>query len=262
MFLEDLHVIKPSAFGPYTTIQAAIQAALVSNPPSAVVISADYAGTDTYTNASNVPVIDLRPAALNAGSNLGKSVVGSNPSGVQATAAAAAPITAAAAANVFVTTLNLPTSTPVSFSGVPFVVKASGYLAANSGTYTATVQPLIYASKVAGFTASAAAAIYSAAAINFTVASAAVTYLSWQAEAHLCADSTSGIFSGWIAGAQNNGAPQVTTPAVIGTNGAANIASPNFSAAIPVQFLAGCTTTGATLGASAVVALTEFFLEV
>jgi hypothetical protein len=261
MYVEDLHVIKPSTYGPYTTIQAAIQAALASTPPAAVVISADYAGTDTYTNASNVPVIDLRPTALNTGSNLGKSIVGASPSGVQVVAAAAAPITAAAAANVFVTTLNLPTSTPVNFSGVPFVVKATGYLTATAGTYTATVQPLIYASKVAGYTASAAAAIYSAAAVNLTVASAAVTQFEWQAEVHLASDSTSGLFSGWIAGAANNGAPQVVTPAVIGTNGAANIAGATFTAAVPVQFLAGCTTTGATLGAGSVAGLSSFFLE-
>lgn len=70
MFLEDLNIIKPSTFGPYTTIQAAVNAALVSVPPSAVYIPAGYAGTDTYSNASNVPVFDLRPAALNTGSNV------------------------------------------------------------------------------------------------------------------------------------------------------------------------------------------------
>jgi hypothetical protein len=262
MYVEDLHILKPSASGPYTTIQAAIQQALVNVPPCCVFITPEYTGTDTYTNASNVPIIDLRPTALNTGSNIGKTVIGGVPSGIQATAAAAANITGAAAANVFVTTLNLPTSTPVNYSGVPFVVKAAGYLQATAGTYTATVQPLIYGSTISGFTASAAAALYSATAYNVTISSATTTKVPWQAEVHLEGDSTSALFNGWFTGAYNNGAPQIQAAAAIGTNGAANIAGATFTAAVPVQFLAGLTTVGATLGAGSIVALTSFFLEV
>lgn len=262
MYIEDLNIIRPSASGPYTTIQAAINAALINTPPESVVIPASYAGTDTYTNPSNVPVLDLRPTALNTGSNLGKSVVGGIPNGTQVVAGAAAPITAAAAANVFVTTLNLPTSTPVSYNGVPFVVKASGYISAAAGTYTVTVQPLIYASKTAGYTASAAAAVYSAAAYSLTVAAAAAVLSNWQAEVHLEGDSTSNVFNGWYLGSNNNGVINLVDLASIGANGAANIASPNFGAAVPVQFLAGVTTVGAGFPATSVVALSNFFLEV
>ena len=204
----------------------------------------------------------MRPTALSTGSNIGKSVVGGVPTGIQSVAAAAAPITAAAAANVFVTTLNLPTSTPINYSGIPFVVKAAGYFSAAAGTYTVTVQPLIYGSAIAGFTASTAAAIYTPTAYNVTVASATAVKVPWQAEVHLEGDSVSGLFSGWSTGTYNNGAPQIVAAAAIAANGAANIAGATFTAAIPIQFLAGVTTVGAGLGASSVVALNSFFLEV
>lgn len=42
-----------------TTIQSAINAA-AKNPRAGVWIKADYAGSDTYTNPSGVPVFDLR----------------------------------------------------------------------------------------------------------------------------------------------------------------------------------------------------------
>jgi hypothetical protein len=263
MYVEDLHIIKPSASGPYTTIQAAVQAALLSTPPMAVVITPEYAGTDTYTNPSSVPVIDLRPMASNTGSNLVKSItINGIPTGVQAVAAAAAPITGAAAANVFVTTLNLPSTPPINFSGIPFVVKANGYFQATAGTYTSTCQPLIYASTIAGFTASASAAIFSATAINVTVASASTKSVPWQIEAHMVCDPVSDTWSGFTLGSINNGTSLPIISNGIGTNGAANIAGATFTAAVPVQFLAGCTTTGAALGASAVVGLNQFFIDV
>jgi hypothetical protein len=285
MFVEDLRIIKPSAFGPFTTIQSAIQAALVSGTPAAVFISPDYAGTDTYTNASGVTVIDLRTGAANTGSTFGSGTgtqvntvaaagvvvgsagvagggvtVGGKPSGVAAVAAAAAPITAAAAVNVFTTTLNLPTNT---FNGVPFVVKMSGHFTTNGGTYTATVQPLIYASTSAGFTASAAATVYSPAAFSVTVASAlaaTLTKVNWQAEVHLEGDTTTGAVSGFYQGADNNGVSQLVDLATIPITNA-TLGVVNFAAATPLQFLAGVTTVGATIAATAVATLDAFFIE-
>lgn len=247
MYIEDLKVIKPSTFGPYTTIAAAIAAAATNNPPLSVWITSDYAGTDTYTPNPAVNVIDSRPSTTNSGR------VGTVLQAVQA--AAAANITAAAAANVFVTTLNAPGTSAL--EGVPFTVKASGYLSATAGTYTATVQPLIYASKSLGFTASAAAAIYSVAAVSVTVASAAVTLVPWTAQVTIEGDSTTGLLNAWVAGGTNNGAQQITALAA-----ATNLpTSVSFTAATPLQFLAGVTTTGATLGAGSVVSLKSFLLE-
>lgn len=283
MYIEDLHVIKPSASGPYTTIQAAIQAALLGPPQMAVIITPEYAGTDTYTNASGVTILDLRQGAANTGSTFGSGtgtqvntvaaagvvvgsagvagagiVVGGKQSGIAAVAASAAPITAAAAANVFATTLNLPTNV---YNGVPFVVKMSGHFTANAGTYTATIQPLMWASTTAGFTVSASATVYSPAAFSVTVAAAtALTTYNWQAEVHAEGDSTTAAISGYYLGSDNNGAPQLVDLAVIPiTNG--TLGAVNFAAAVPIQFKAGVTTVGATLAATAVATLDSFFIE-
>ena len=264
MYVEDLHVIKPSSSGPYTTIQAAINAAVTANPPAAVFITPEYSGTDTYTNASGVTIIDLRQGSVNTGTTFGTGItigngsgtVAGKPSGIAAVAAAAAPITGAAAANVFVTTLNLP----LGFNGSPFIVKMAGHFVANAGTYTATVQPLNYASTTAGFTASAAAAVYSAAAVSLTVASASTVKTNWQSEVHLEGDTTTGAISGFYQGSANNGASQLIDLATIPITNA-TLGTVNFAAAVPLQFLAGVTTVGATLAATAVATLDSFFIE-
>lgn len=140
---------------------------------------------------------------------------------------------------------------------VPFVVKASGYASLGAGTYTATVQPLIYASTTAGFTASAAAAIYSSAAVSVTVASGSAVVVPWTVQVQLEGDSTSGKLNGVIQGSVNNGAQQLVTPAI-----ATNVpTSVSFSAATPLQFLCGVTTVGASLPATSVLNLGSFILE-
>lgn len=296
MFVEDLHIIKPSPFGPYTTIQAAIQAALVSNPPSAVMIAPDYAGTDTYTNASGVTILDLRQGSVNTGSQFGSGaagavatvaaagvVVGSSgvvvgsagvsgsgvtvggvKSGVVAVAAAAAPITAAAG-GTFVTTLNLPGGAGAPFEQVPFTIKASGFVTFPAGTYTATIQPLLYASNAAGFTATAAAAIYSAAATSITFASATLPVTKpFSIEAHLIGDSTSKVVTGWtqgtgyVGGAALNNAILANT--IITTPTPAGGWSFTATAAVPVQFQFGIVG-GAGLPATSVINLGSFFIE-
>ena len=76
-------------------------------------------------------------------------------------------------------------------NGQQFVVRAAGVTILPAGTYTATIQPLLYASTVAGFTASAAAAIFSVTAHTVTVTAAtAKSAAQWQLEVHLEGDST------------------------------------------------------------------------
>jgi hypothetical protein len=251
MFGEDLHIIKPAQYGPYTTIQSAIVAAAASSPPSVVVITPDYTGTDTYSSTATVTVLDLRQGVLNTGN----SISGVR-SGVVAVAGAAAPITAVTG-GTFVTTLNLPGAS--AFEQVPFTVKASGYVSLAAGTYTASVQPLLYASSLAGYTASAAAAIFSAAAVSITYAAAAATVAPFELEAYLVGDSTSHKLTGrsqataYVAGATLVNA--LVAPAII-TNPLTVFTA---SAAIPVQFLVGVTMVSAN--AASVINLGSFFIE-
>lgn len=122
-------------------------------------------------------------------------------------------------------------------NGQQFKLKASGLVVLAAGTYTATVQPLVYASTVAGFTSSAAAAIYSVAAVNVTVASATAKNVPWQVEINLEGDSTAGVLQGWYTGEVYNGAQQLTTQAVINNP----VTSVNFATEPPVQFAIGTT---------------------
>lgn len=163
----------------------------------------------------------------------------------------------ASTGGAFTNTLNLPGAS--AYEQIPFTVKAAGWVALGGGTYTATVQPLIYASTSAGFTASAAAAVLSAAAVNVTIAVAAaatLSYFPWEAEVTLSGDSTSGKLVGRVTQMVYNGAQQLVTPAVAIQ---ANLpSSVSFSAATPLQFLVGVTLSNAT---TPTVNLGSFFLE-
>jgi hypothetical protein len=88
------------------------------------------------------------------------------------------------------------------FEQTPFVVKAAGYITLPAGTYTASLQPLLYASTTTSpvFTAAAANAIYSAAAAGCTVSSASSISVPWEIESHLFGDTISGKVSGWNQG--------------------------------------------------------------
>lgn len=151
-------------------------------------------------------------------------------------------------------TLNLPGSGK--FNGQQFHVKASGLATVTAGTYTATVQPLLYASTVAGYTASAAAAIYSAAAISVTVASASTVKVPWTFDVLIEGDSTSGFVSGFYEGSNYNGAVNLVDLAVI----ANPPTSVNFSTEPPLQFAIGTTLGGATTGAASTVALSQWII--
>lgn len=124
----------------------------------------------------------------------------------------------------------------------PFRLRAAGYVAFNAGTYTATMQPLLYASTSAGFTASAAAAIVSVAAAVVTVASATTIGVPWQIEVLMGGDTTSGTLYGSATQLVNNQTTLIgaTAPVAI-----VNIPTGcNFSTEPPLQFSAACTIGG------------------
>jgi hypothetical protein len=60
MQLEDLGVVKPSAFGPSTTIASAIAIALAKEPIGMVIVPPSYTGTEAVAAAPGCPVLDLR----------------------------------------------------------------------------------------------------------------------------------------------------------------------------------------------------------
>lgn len=184
-----------------------------------------------------------------------------------ANGAPAAIAAAAASTAVFSTVpLNLPGAS--AYEGVPFTVKASGWVTLNGGTYTATIQPFIYASTTLGYTASVAAAVLSTAATSLTIAVAAAATLTnfpWEAEVVLFGNSSSGVVGGKIpAGAVTVGPSGTIAPVPLPAAPAAATNVPtgvNFATAIaPLQFLSGVAIIGASVSASNVT-LQSFFLE-
>jgi hypothetical protein len=129
--------------------------------------------------------------------------------------------------------LNLSAPGSNRLNGQSFRVKASGYVTLTAGTFTSSVQPLLYASTSSGFTASAAAAIYSASAIAITVSSATAKQIPFSIEALLEGDSTSGLLNGSVTGLLNNGAQQGATAPVAIVNAPTSI---NFATEPPLQF--------------------------
>jgi hypothetical protein len=176
--------------------------------------------------------------------------------------APAAIAAAAASTAVFTSVLNLPGAS--AYEGIPFTIKASGWVTLNGGTYTASIQPLIYASTSLGFTASVAAAILSSAAVNVTIAVAAaatLTNVPWEGEVTVLGSTVNGTITGRMpAGAMIVGS-SVPLPAAPAAIAAANAPTAvNFASATPLQFLVGVGILGATVSASNAT-LQSFFLE-
>lgn len=146
-------------------------------------------------------------------------------------------------------------------NGQPFRVRAAGYLSIAAGTFTTSVQPLLYASTSAGFTASAAAAIYSAAAIAVTISAATAKVVPWSLEGYVSGDSTSGLLVGSVLGLVNNGAQQGATAPVAIVNAPTSV---NFATEPPLQFAAAVSlgTTANTFPTSTVTStLSAFQIE-
>lgn len=119
-------------------------------------------------------------------------------------------------------------------NGQPFRVRAAGYVTFAAGTYTSSVQTLLYASTTAGFTAAAASAIYSQAAVAVTVSSATAKVFPWVIESLIEGDSVSGLLNIQSLGSFNNGAQQTVVPAA-GVNVPTAV---NFATEPPLQFAA------------------------
>ena len=153
--------------------------------------------------------------------------------------------------------LNLPGT--ARFNGKPFKVIASGITAFGAGTYTATVQPLIYASPTNGFTAAVTNAIYSSAAVA-TLAGAdgtTVKYHKWTAIVEMSGWDTSGQTGGAYHGWNTNGAS--VTAAVAYTKIDNPPVAVDFDAEPALQFAVGVTTVGAlSTNASTTHTLTDF----
>jgi hypothetical protein len=146
------------------------------------------------------------------------------------------------------------------FNGQPFRVRAAGYLSIAAGTFTTSIQPLLYASTTAGFTAAAANAIYSAAAQAVTISSASAKVINWSLEVYASGDTTSGLINGFYEGSINNGAIQLVDLAVL-ANAPTSI---NFSTEPPLQFAMGVSigTTSNTFPLSNITStLTQFLIE-
>lgn len=254
MNLED-GIFKVAGAEPNITIQAAINAAVADTRGASVLIPSWYKNADTYTNANNVAVLDLRPAATNTGWTIpvgtttgtisASAVVTSS---IHAVSGATASAVTAAVGGVFATTAGaqitplLPGASV--FEQVPFTVKAAGYITAPIGTYTVTIQPLLYASTTSNFTAAAANAIYSAAAVSCTITSAVAITIPYEIESHLVGDSTSGKVTGWNQGVLPTGgntlADAVISPTII-SNAPTAV---NFVTVPPLAFAFGVTIGG------------------
>ena len=142
-----------------------------------------------------------------------------------------------------------------SVEGTQLRIRMSGFVTLPAGTYTATVQPLLYA--VSGtFTAAATAAqaICSAAAFSVTVSSASATSIPFLVRANAEGDSTSTKLQGDYIAQVNNAAPSAS--AALANTGAIVYNSKN---APNIQLAAGVTLTGGS-GASTAT-LTELAIE-
>ena len=187
-------------------------------------------------------------------------VVNGLQSGPAATITAAAGGVFSYTANGLQVSANLPGGSAA--DQVPFVVKASGYLNLAAGTYTATVQPLLYASTTPGFTAAASNAIFSAAAVTLTMTATAATPIAYELESHLVVDSVSQKVQGWNQGvlpttsAGTSLSSAITSPTAIVNNPS----SVTLTAAVPLQFAFGITLAG-TASAAPVLNLGSFFIE-
>lgn len=192
---------------------------------------------------------------------------------VIASGPAAAPITVSAAAtggvfNVIAGEPGAGSQLSVSLPGTSrsnvqqFVVRVSGFISAGAGTYTATIQPLLYASTTAGFTAAASNAIFSASAVTWTLTQTAASVLPFMLEEHLVGDNSSGKIIGWSQGqlpTTSVGAAltSATTSPTIITNAPTSV---NFVTEPPVQFAFGITI-GGTAASTSVLNLSEFQIE-
>ena len=176
---------------------------------------------------------------------------------ITVSAAGAYPALNAAGAQV---ALNLPGNS--TFDQVPFRVYAAGYYSTAAGTYTATIQPLLYASTTPGFTAAVGNAIFSAAAVTLAVTAASASTIPFQLEAHLVAAVAAPVMYGWTIGTLPTTTSGANLAAPVNSAALAIVNPPTvtMTAAIPVQFSFGITVAG-TAAAGSTYSLGTFRIE-
>lgn len=134
--------------------------------------------------------------------------------------------------------------------GKGFTVQASGYASTKAGTYTATIQPVLYgdASLATVTTKPLFSATAGTLAYTGTVG-AAIPFTLW---AELEGDSLSGTFGGF-------GQSSVGTTVKAQAATVAPVSAINFATEPPISFAVGVNVAG-TLGATPQIVLTEFFI--
>ena len=160
------------------------------------------------------------------------------------------------AAGVFQTTagsnliLNAPGSNRL--NGKQFRVKASGWVTTASGTYTATIQPVLYGDAVLSTVTTKPLFSATAGTIAFTGTVAGA--VPWALTAWMEGDTLSGTVSGAaqsVAGVTYKIATQLVPPVTT---------TINFATEPPIKFAVGIATAG-TLGATPKFVINEFTLD-
>jgi len=146
--------------------------------------------------------------------------------------------------------LNAPGSNRL--NGKQFFVQASGYVSGGAGTYTATIQPILYGD--ASLATVTTKPLFSATAgtLAYTGTAAAGLTIPWTLWAELEGDTLSAAFYG---NAQGQAGATFKVPTVT----VAPVSTINFATEPPIKFAVGMTT-GGTLGAAPKLVITEFGL--
>lgn len=167
-------------------------------------------------------------------------------------------ITGAAAVtqSVFQTTAggNLILNAPGSgrLNGQQFYLQASGIAFGGPGTYTATIQPILYGD--ASLATVTTKPLFSATAGTLAYTGTVGGAIPWTMWAQLEGDTTSGLVFGAVQ-SQAGATLKAETVSV------ATVSAINFNTEPPIKFAVGMTTVG-TLGAAAKITITQFNLYV
>lgn len=147
--------------------------------------------------------------------------------------------------------LILPAPGSNRLKGRNFTVQASGYVMAASGTFTATIQPILYGD--ASLATVSTKPLFSATAGTFAYTGTAGGAIPWSMWAEFEGDTLSGTFSG-IAQSMVGSTIKAQTVTV------APVSSINFASEPPIKFAVGIAQ-GGTIGASPKYVITELFLR-
>jgi len=149
---------------------------------------------------------------------------------------------------------NLILSAPGSnrLSGQTFFLQAAGYASGGAGTYTATVQPILYGDASLATVTTKPLFSSTAGTIAYTGTAAAGQSIPWALFAQLEGDNVSQILYGNV---ESQVGATYKTPTVT----VAPVSTINFQSEPPIKFALGFTTAG-TLGAAPKFVVTQFNL--